>query len=81
MICDYFHEMEQYQENSLAKYYVKLGHSVSIIASTSTSLFHSKNDAIKLCSSASEYSYSGIRIYRLPYVFNIFNKVYKYKKI
>jgi 1,2-diacylglycerol 3-alpha-glucosyltransferase len=81
MICDYFHEMEQYQENSLAKYYLKLGHSVTIIASTSTSLFHSKNDAIKFSSSASEYSYSGIKIYRLPYVFNIFNKVYKYKKI
>lgn len=68
MLCDFFGEGLQYQENLLAKYYVKHGHAVSVVTSLIESVFEYANDTYRRPSGGPREScVNGIRIRRLPY--------------
>lgn len=81
MICDLFLENKQYQENLLAKYYLKLGHEVTIVASTFNSIFDYYSENYKKHNKPQNYNIKGINIIRLPYSINIFNKIRKSKNL
>jgi 1,2-diacylglycerol 3-alpha-glucosyltransferase len=44
MLCDFYHESLEYQENLLAKFYTKHGHDVTVITSTFESVFDLYHD-------------------------------------
>ena len=73
MICDLFLENLNYQENLLAKYYVKNGHDVVILSSTFSSVFDYLNNTIKI-REATETLHLGIKIIKRPYSLNILNR-------
>jgi 1,2-diacylglycerol 3-alpha-glucosyltransferase len=81
MVCDFFHEDQQYQENILIKYYLKHGHDIVVIASTFTSVF--KYYAGNYCKNSvgSVYSVNGYMVVREPYTINIFNRLRKLSNI
>ncbi|MFS8083533.1 MAG: glycosyltransferase family 4 protein [Ginsengibacter sp.] len=81
MICDFFHEDQQYQENLLAKYYLKHGHVVTIIASTFTSVFDYYSNNYNKKSIPQDYSLRGYKLIRLPYSMNFYNKLRKLKNL
>ena len=75
MICDFFHESQLYQENLLAKYYLKQGHNVTVIASNYTSVIdYYKGKKIKVAKPNS-YLVNNLKIIRLNYKINFFNKI------
>ena len=66
MLCDFYGIGQQYQENYLAKYYAKFGHTVTIIASTFEDVrdyYTNKYDKKK---KTSEIIDKNIKIIRLP---------------
>lgn len=81
MICDFYNETLEYQENLLTKYYTKHKHEVTVITSTFESVFdyydnkHDKKAPMKV------YYDNGAKIIKLPYAFNILNKLRKYTSI
>ncbi len=81
MICDFYSETTQYQENLLAKYYTKSGHEVTIIASTFDSAFDYINEKYDSKIPAKIYNNNGIKIFKLPYSLNILNKLRKFSGI
>lgn len=81
MICDAFFNNLQYQENLLAKSYIKLGHEVIIITSTHENLIDFTND-IHDNSKSEKIEYSdNIKIYRQPYSLNILHKIRRFKDV
>jgi glycosyltransferase involved in cell wall biosynthesis len=81
MLCDFFNETLEYQENLLVKYYVKHGHEVVVIASTFDSVFDYYADKHDKTLPAAEYFSEGAKIIKLPYKFNILNKLRRYTDI
>lgn len=75
MICDFFHESQTYQENLLAKYYLKNGHDVTVIASKYEFIIDYYNDKKLKKTIPKTYLSSGIRIIRLNYKLNILSRV------
>ena len=75
MICEFYNENLEFQENLLAKYYGKHGHEVVVITSTYESIFdyysgnHDKSLGKKI------YFDGKTKIIKLPYKYNILNKV------
>jgi glycosyltransferase involved in cell wall biosynthesis len=81
MICDFFHESQQYQENLLTKYYLKFGHEVTILASTFNSIFDYKSGNYNKEKEGITYSEDGCKIIRKPYSINVFNRLRKLRHI
>jgi 1,2-diacylglycerol 3-alpha-glucosyltransferase len=81
MICDFFHESQQYQENLLAKYYMKLGHDVTIITSTISSIFDYYTAKYDKNIKSHEYRKSGFTVMRQPFSINVLNKLRKLGKL
>lgn len=81
MVCDFFHENQQYQENLLAKYYIKHGHDVTIIAATFNSIFDYYSNKYNKKSKHQTYYSNGYKIIRQPYSINLFNKIRKLKSL
>lgn len=81
MICDFFHENQQYQENLLAKYYIKNGHNVTIIASTFTSIFDYYSNKYDHKRKSQTYNIGGYKIILQPYSINLLNKLRKLKNL
>lgn len=81
MLCDFFNETLEYQENLLVKYYVKHGHDVVVIASTFESVFDYYADRHDKTLPARVYVNEGAKIIKLPYKFNILNKLRRYTDI
>ena len=73
MICDLFLENLNYQENLLAKYYVKNGHDVVIVSSTFSSVFDYVNNSNKR-GEALETFHLGFKIIKRHYSLNILNR-------
>lgn len=67
MLCEFFNEELEYQENLLAKYYVKHNHDVVIITSTVDSVFDYYNDKHDKSISSREYYSDGAKIVKLQY--------------
>ncbi|MBU0521383.1 MULTISPECIES: glycosyltransferase family 4 protein [Pseudomonas] len=81
MLCDFFNETLEYQENLLVKYYVKHGHDVVVIASTFESVFDYYADRHDKTLPVRAYVNEGAKIIKLPYKFNILNKLRRYTDI
>lgn len=81
MLCDFYNEDLEYQENLLAKYYVKHGHEVIIITSTFESVFDYYSDKHDNSKPMRTYHHGGARIIKLPYRFNIANRLRAYTRI
>jgi 1,2-diacylglycerol 3-alpha-glucosyltransferase len=81
MICDFFHEKQQYQENLLVKYYLKLGHDVTIVTSTITSVFDYYSGNYDKNIKSHEYCLNGFTLIRLPFSINVLNKLRKLSKL
>jgi 1,2-diacylglycerol 3-alpha-glucosyltransferase len=67
MLCDFFDEQLEYQENLLLKYYRKHGFDVSVVCSNTESAFDYYAGRLKRNQPASLISFNGARIYKLGY--------------
>lgn len=82
MLCEFFNEELEYQENLLAKYYVKHNHDVVIITSTVDSVFDYYNDKHDVNIPSREYYFEGAKIIKLQYKWVRFkSRLRKYKDI
>lgn len=81
MICEFYNETMEYQENLLAKYYLKHGHEVTIITSTFVSVFDYYNDRYDSSAPARTYYDGAAKIIKLPYRYNILNRLRAYTRI
>ena len=81
MLCDFYAESLEYQENLLVRYYRKHGHEVVVIASTFDSVFDYYNDLHDKKKPRRTYEDQGATIIKLPYRFNIINRLRAYVKI
>lgn len=81
MLCEFYNENLDYQENLLTKYYTKHEHDVVVIASTFESVFdyYSCNHDNSVPSTT--YYDGKAKIIKLPYRFNILNKLRAYTNI
>jgi glycosyltransferase involved in cell wall biosynthesis len=75
MLCDFFHESLTFQENLLAKYYHKLGHAVTIVTSTTDSVFDYVNLRFAPSKPRREYATRDAKVIRLAYRFNLAGRV------
>lgn len=75
MLCDFYDETLEFQENLLTKYYTKYGHEVLIITSTFDSVFDYYNDKHDNTKPKKVYTAGGAKIVKLPYKYNIKNRV------
>ena len=74
MLCELFAEELEFQENLLVKYYRSNGHEVTVIASLYDSVFDYYSDKPVL-GGRREYMHDGARIIKLPFRFNLLNRV------
>ena len=81
MLCDFYNEALEYQENLLVKYYRKHGHEVTVIASTFESVFDYYNDRHDNRTPPRTYFHEGAKIIKLRYRFNLLNKLRAYTSI
>jgi len=81
MLCDFYNKSQQYQENLLSKYYKKQGHVVIIIASTFESIFDYMEEKYNRSIKESECIVDGVKIIKLPYSINLFNKLRKFNGV
>lgn len=82
MLCDFYSENYQYQESYLSKYYLKLGHSVTVIASNFEDIkkyYLNKYDK-NIGSTCIEINKS-YKVFHLKYKLNIFNKIRNFKNV
>ena len=81
MLCEFYSENLEYQENLLVKYYMKHDHHVTVITSTYESVFdfyvnrYDPHAPAKVCFD------KGAKIIRLPYRYNLLNKLRAYTHI
>jgi len=78
MLCDLYDETSQYQENLLAKYYVKNGHEVIVIAATFNNAADYYANRYERNAPARQYLDGRVRIIKLPYSVNILSRLRKF---
>jgi 1,2-diacylglycerol 3-alpha-glucosyltransferase len=81
MLCDFYNESLEYQENLLVKYYTKHGHDVMVVASTFENVFDYYGDRHDNTAPARDYRDGAARIIKLPYRFNLLNRFRAYTRI
>lgn len=81
MLCDFYNEALEYQENLLVKYYRKHGHEVTVIASTFDSVFDYYNDRHDPGWPERRYTDQGATIVKLRYRYNLLNRLRAYTRI
>lgn len=81
MVCEFFNEMLEFQENLLADYYVRHGHEVVVITSTFDSVFDYYNDRHNPSIPARTYTHNGFTIMKLKYRYNLLNRLRAYTPI
>ncbi len=82
MLCEFFNENLEYQENLLLKYYRKHGFKVTIVASTLDSVFEYYSDKHDLQKPTREYEYNGAKIIKCQYRYvRMYNRLRKYNDI
>lgn len=75
MLCDFFSDELDFQENLLSKYYRKLGCEVVIVTSTYTSVFDFYEDRYEPSIRSEFVDQYGSRVIRVPFGFNIKQKL------
>lgn len=78
MLCEFYDENLEFQENLLAKAYIKNGHQVVVIASTFESVFDYYDGRHDKSLPTRVYFDQGTKIIKLPFKFNILNRLRKY---
>jgi glycosyltransferase involved in cell wall biosynthesis len=81
MLCDFYHESLEYQEQLCAKFYVRHGHAVTVVTSTHESVFDYMADRHDKRRPAKTYEHGGVTIVRLPYRYNILHRLKAFKRI
>ncbi len=81
MLCDFYGIGQTYQDNLLAKYYIKMGHSVVVVTSTYNSPFDYNADKLDKSLGNSKELDNDIVIYRRRYSLNILHKLRRYDDI
>lgn len=81
MLCDFFNENLEYQENLLVKYYAKHGHQVTVIASTFESVFDYYADRHDKSGPSRTYSDGTTIVHKLRYRYNILDRLRAYTTI
>ena len=81
MLCEFYNETLEYQENLVVKYYCKHGHKVTVITSTYESVFDYYNNKHDNKLPSKIYYDHGAKIIKLPFKFNFFGKLKKYISI
>jgi 1,2-diacylglycerol 3-alpha-glucosyltransferase len=81
MICEFFNENLEYQENLLAQYYVRAGHDVVVVASTFEDVFDYYNDRHDPKVPAKTYWHDGVKIVKLRYAYNLLNRLRAYTSL
>ena len=81
MLCDFYHESLEYQEQLCAKFYVKHGHAVTVVTSTHESVFDYMADRHDNTPPSRAYEHGGVKIIRLPYRYNILHRLKAFKRI
>lgn len=75
MLCDFYHESLEYQEQLCAKFYVRHGHEVTVVTSTHESVFDYMADQHDNRRPARTYEHGGVKIIRLPFRYNILHRL------
>lgn len=75
MLCDFFDESLDYQENLLVKYYLKNGHNVTVVTSTFKSVFDYYRDQHDNKALQSTYKVGHATVHKLRYRYNILNRL------
>jgi glycosyltransferase involved in cell wall biosynthesis len=75
MLCDFYHESLEYQEQLCAKFYVRHGHAVTVVTSTHESVFDYMADRHDNRRPARTYEHGGVKIVRLPYRYNLLHRL------
>lgn len=81
MLCDFFNERLEYQENLLVKYYIKHGHEVTVVTSTYESVFDYYGDRHDNRQPSRTYEHGGATIVKLRYRYNILNRLRAFDSI
>lgn len=81
MLCEFYNETLEYQENLLVKYYRKHGHEVTVITSTYESVFDYYNNKHDNTTPKKVFYDHGAKIIKLPFQFNYLGKIKKYTSI
>lgn len=81
MLCEFYDESLEFQENLLVKYYRRHGHEVTVITSTFDSVFDYYNDRYDPAKPGRTYADHGARIVKLPYRYNLLNRLRAYTRI
>ena len=81
MLCDFYNEALEYQENLLVKYYAKHGHEVTVITSTFESVFDYYADRHDNSVLARTYRHGGAKIIKLRYRYNLLNRLRAFTRI
>lgn len=79
MVCEFFNPELGFQENLLLKYFRKMGHEVTIVTSTYLSVFDYYAGRHDKRAPASTQSHLGAKIIRLPFRYNLINKLKSYR--
>lgn len=74
LLCEFFNEDLEFQENLLVKYYVSKGHNVVVVTSLFDSVFDYYEDRAPK-GSRREYFHGGAKIIKLPFRFNLLNRI------
>jgi Glycosyl transferase 4-like domain len=81
MLCEFYSESVEFQENLLVKYYGKYGHEVTVVTSTFESIFDYYQDRHDNSRPARTYRDGGAKIIKLPYRYNLLNRLRAYTRI
>lgn len=81
MLCDFFNESLEYQENLLVKYYRKQSHEVTVLTSTFDSVFDYYADKHDSTLPSRTYQHDGATIIKLRYRYNILNRLRAFERI
>lgn len=81
MLCEFYNETLEYQENLLVKYYRKHGHDVTVLTSTFESVFDYYNDRHSNRWPARTFYDQGAKIMKLRYRYNLLNRLRAYTRI
>jgi glycosyltransferase involved in cell wall biosynthesis len=81
MLCDFFNESLEYQENLLVRYYVKHEHMVTVITSTFDSVFDYYSDVHDNRVPGRAYMHGGAKIIKLRYRYNFLNRLRAFTSI
>jgi glycosyltransferase involved in cell wall biosynthesis len=81
MICEFFDEALEYQENLLLRYYRKHGHDVVIVTSLADTIFDYRADRCETGLITRTYEINEARIIRLPYKYNIMNRIRTFPRL